>query len=179
MVLARLFIHTIIMRQSMTFLFLPAFRVNGFRCNRSSLTAQGIKAQIIEIISPSPDRHAPRCDVFPACGGCRFQHWDETAIRNWKQDLVITFLDRSNVPIGDMRPIYSSPPKSRRRASFHLKCFSTVPLLGFANIWADILLRPMAVLSCIRPCWICKQSCSNLPAYIFPPVLLLMRIPIC
>ena len=100
-----------------------------------SLTAQGIKAQIIEIISPSPNRHAPRCDAFPACGGCRFQHWDETAIRNWKQNLVITFLDRSNVSIGDMRPIYSSPPKSRRRASFHLKCFSGGAVVGFSRIY--------------------------------------------
>ena len=96
-----------------------------------SLTAQGIKAQIIEIISPSPDRHEPRCDVFPACGGCRFQHWDETAIRNWKQSLVITFLNRSNVPIGDMRPFYSSPQKSRRRASFHLKCLADGAIVGF------------------------------------------------
>ena len=107
-----------------------------------SLTAQGIKAQVIEIISPSPNRHAPRCDVFPACGGCRFQHWDETAIRNWKQGLVITFLDRSNVPIGDMRPIYSSPPKSRRRACFHLKCFSGGAVVGFREYMGRHIIAP-------------------------------------
>ncbi|MFL2845798.1 MAG: class I SAM-dependent RNA methyltransferase [Candidatus Puniceispirillaceae bacterium] len=96
-----------------------------------SLTAQGIKAQIIEIISPSPERHKPRCDVFPACGGCRFQHWDETAIREWKKSLLVTFLMQSNVPIGDMRPFYSSPQKSRRRASFHLKCLADGAIVGF------------------------------------------------
>ena len=96
-----------------------------------SLTPQGIKAQIIEIISPSPDRHKPRCHVFPACGGCRFQHWDETAIRDWKQSLLLTFLNRSNVPIGDIRPFYSSPQKSRRRASFHLKCLADGAIVGF------------------------------------------------
>ena len=143
-----------------------------------SLTAQGIKAQIIEIISPSPDRLAPRCDVFPACGGCRFQHWGETAIRNWKQRLVTTFLHRSNVPMGDMRPLYGSPPESRRRASFHLKCLGRRNW-DFVNIWDSILLLPMAVSFCIPTCWICERSCSNLPEHIFPPVLLLMRMPIC
>ena len=107
-----------------------------------SLTAQGIKAQIIEIISPSPNRHAPRCDAFPACGGCRFQHWDETAIRNWKRNLVITFLERSNVPIGEMRPIYSSPPRSRRRANFHLKCFSGGAVVGFREYMGHHIIAP-------------------------------------
>jgi 23S rRNA (uracil1939-C5)-methyltransferase len=107
-----------------------------------SLTAQGIKAQIIEIISPSTDRHEPRCNVFPACGGCRLQHWDETAIRNWKQSLVITFLNRSNVPIGDMRPFYSSPQKSRRRASFHLKCLSDGAIVGFREYMGHQIITP-------------------------------------
>ena len=115
-----------------------------------SLTAQGIKAQIIEIISPSPNRHEPRCDAFPACGGCRFQHWDETAIRNWKQNLVITFLDRSNVAIGDMRPIYSSPPKSRRRANFHLKCFSGGAVVGFREYMGQHITCALW-LCCLAP----------------------------
>ncbi len=58
-----------------------------------SLTAQGIKAQIFELVLPSPDRNTPRCYSFPACGGCRFQRCSELAIRTWKKNLVITFLD--------------------------------------------------------------------------------------
>ena len=107
-----------------------------------SLTSQGIKAQIIEIISPSPHRYEPRCDVFPACGGCRFQHWDETAIRNWKQSLVITFLNQSKVPIGNMRPFYTSPQKSRRRASFHLKCLSKGAIVGFREYMGQHIIAP-------------------------------------
>ena len=80
--------------------------------------------------------------MFPACGGCRFQHWDETAIRNWKKSLVITFLNRSNVPIGDMRPFYSSPPESRRRASFHLKCFSDGAIVGFREYMGQHIIAP-------------------------------------
>ena len=107
-----------------------------------SLNAQGIKAQIIEIISSSPDRHKPRCDAFPACGGCRFQHWSETEIRNWKQNRVITFLNQSNVSIGDMRPFYRSPHKSRRRATFHLKCLSDGAIVGFHEYMSHYIIAP-------------------------------------
>jgi 23S rRNA (uracil1939-C5)-methyltransferase len=96
-----------------------------------SLTAQGIKARIVELVLPSPDRNTPRCNSFPACGGCRFQHWSEPAISTWKQNLVITFLDRANVPLGEIRPLYTSPPKSRRRASFHIKCLTDGAIVGF------------------------------------------------
>jgi 23S rRNA (uracil1939-C5)-methyltransferase len=96
-----------------------------------SLTSQGMKARIIELLSPSPDRNTPRCQSFPACGGCRFQHWSETAISDWKQNLVINFLSRANVPVGNIRPLYSSPPKSRRRANFHLKCLADGAIVGF------------------------------------------------
>jgi len=77
-----------------------------------SLTSQGIKARIIELYTPSPDRHTPRCDAFPACGGCRFQHWDETEIGSWKSALVANFLDRAKIKAGTIRPLYSSPLKA-------------------------------------------------------------------
>ena len=92
-----------------------------------SLTTQGIKARIIELYTPSPDRHIPRCDAFPACGGCRFQHWDETKINNWKSALVANFLDRAKIKANTIRPLYSSPLKSRRRASFCLLYTSPSP----------------------------------------------------
>ena len=117
-----------------------------------TLTKQGIKARIIELLSESPDRHIPRCDAFPTCGGCRFQHWDETATKDWKQNLVISFLDRANVSIGDMRPFYSSPPKSRRRASFHLKCLADGAIVGFREQMGHLIIALMAVSSCIRRC---------------------------
>ena len=69
-----------------------------------SLTSQGIKARIIELYTPSPDRHTPRCDAFPACGGCRFQHWDETKIGSWKSALVANFLDRAKIKVDTIRP---------------------------------------------------------------------------
>ena len=108
-----------------------------------SLNAQGIKARIIELHSTSPNRHVPRCDAFPACGGCRFQHWEETAISKWKQDLVTRFLDRVNVAIGDVKPFYHSPPNSRRRASFHLKCLAKGAIVGFREHMGEHIIAPI------------------------------------
>ena len=107
-----------------------------------SLTAQGIKARIIELQSPSPQRHAPRCNAFPACGGCRFQHWDEAEIGRWKTALVGKFLDRANVSAGSIRPLYSSPAKSRRRASFHLKCLADGAVVGFREHMGQHIVSP-------------------------------------
>ncbi len=108
-----------------------------------SLNAQGIKARIIELHSTSPDRQAPRCEVFPACGGCSFQHWEETAINNWKQNLVLKFLDRVGVTIGKIKPFYQSPPKSRRRASFHLKCLADGAIVGFREHLGQHIIAPV------------------------------------
>jgi len=107
-----------------------------------SLTAQGIKARIIELETPSPQRHAPRCAAFPACGGCRFQHWDEPEIGTWKTALVSKFLDRANVSVGSMRRLYSSPAKSRRRASFHLKCLADGAIVGFREHMGQHIVSP-------------------------------------
>ena len=107
-----------------------------------SLTAQGIKARIIELYTPSPHRHAPRCDAFPACGGCRFQHWDEAEIGSWKTALVSNFLDRAKVKAGVIRPLYSSPPKTRRRASFHLKCLADGAIVGFREHMGQHIVSP-------------------------------------
>jgi 23S rRNA (uracil1939-C5)-methyltransferase len=107
-----------------------------------SLTSQGIKARIIELYTPSPDRHSPRCDAFPACGGCRFQHWDETKISSWKSALVANFLDRAKIKAGTIRPLYSSPLKSRRRASFHLKCIADGAIVGFREHMGQHIVSP-------------------------------------
>ena len=108
-----------------------------------SLNTQGIKARILELHSTSPDRQEPRCKAFPACGGCRFQHWEETAISKWKQNLVIKFLNQFGVSIGNIKPFYQSPLNSRRRASFHLKCLSNNTVVGFREHMGQHIIAPI------------------------------------
>ena len=40
-----------------------------------TISKEGIKARILELNSRAPSRQTPQCNVFPACGGCSFQHW--------------------------------------------------------------------------------------------------------
>ena len=96
-----------------------------------SINAQGIKTRILELVRQSEERQTPGCKSFPACGGCNFQHWSRPAIAHWKNDLVAHFLSRHDLSPGDIRPIQSSPPASRRRATFQIKRLHDSAIVGF------------------------------------------------
>ena len=58
-------------------LFIPAALPNErLRVKPVSRSSDGVRANILELIEQSSDRKAPSCEVFPACGGCQFQHMD-------------------------------------------------------------------------------------------------------
>ncbi len=50
--------------------------------------------KIIEIITPSPQRITPDCDVFSRCGGCSYRHIDTHAELQAKQRRVADALER-------------------------------------------------------------------------------------
>jgi 23S rRNA (uracil1939-C5)-methyltransferase len=52
------------------------------------------RADLLEIIAPSPDRIAPRCAHFGECGGCHFQHMTYAAQLTAKQTVVADQLQR-------------------------------------------------------------------------------------
>jgi 23S rRNA (uracil1939-C5)-methyltransferase len=96
-----------------------------------SMNTQGIKARISELIRQSDERQTPECNSFPACGGCNFQHWSRPAIASWKIELVAHFLSRHDLKPDVIRPIQSSPPASRRRATFQIKRIKDTAIVGF------------------------------------------------
>ena len=96
-----------------------------------SLSAQGIRARMIELIEPAAARRAPACQAFPACGGCQFQHWQEAEVGIWKQARVKAFLERAKIWPKQMRPLQAVPLYSRRRATFHLKRLANGVAAGF------------------------------------------------
>jgi len=51
-------------------------------------------AEVVKIVSPSPDRVVPECSVFSSCGGCALQHMDYQAQLRWKKQGVIDALQR-------------------------------------------------------------------------------------
>jgi 23S rRNA (uracil1939-C5)-methyltransferase len=58
-----------------------------------------------EIITPSPDRIAPRCVHFASCGGCRFQHIPYPLQLQFKEAQIRKYFEKSLTPEIDFRPI--------------------------------------------------------------------------
>ncbi len=83
-----------------------------------AISKQGIKARILELNKTAPTRQTPQCNAFPACGGCSFQHWSPAEIEVWKNQLLVTHLERAHVSTASIRKVMTSPAKSRRRVSF-------------------------------------------------------------
>ena len=69
------------------------------------------------IVKPSADRVAPICSHYKSCGGCALQHASEQFVEHWQQDVVMRALEAVGLS-APLRRLHSSPPKSRRRATF-------------------------------------------------------------
>ena len=82
------------------------------------------------ILEPSSQRVKAPCRHFEACGGCQLQHASDRFVADWKQDLVKQSLFRIGLGAG-FRPIVSSPPHSRRRATFAGRRTKKGAVVGF------------------------------------------------
>jgi 23S rRNA (uracil1939-C5)-methyltransferase len=51
-------------------------------------------AELDELLTASPDRLNPPCDIYEECGGCQLQHFDYEAQLTWKRQHVIDNLTR-------------------------------------------------------------------------------------
>jgi 23S rRNA (uracil1939-C5)-methyltransferase len=54
-------------------------------------------AEVEEIVTASPQRVAPACPHFGACGGCQYQHANYTAQLTWKKEILRETLERGGV----------------------------------------------------------------------------------
>jgi len=75
-------------------------------------------ARVIEIVEASPDRIAPACRHFGACGGCATQHLAPEPALRWKHGLIVEALRRRGLPAKAVRPATAIAPGLRRRADF-------------------------------------------------------------
>lgn len=67
------------------------------------------RAELVEVLEPSPDRVDPPCPYVPACGGCDLQHVAPDAQRRLKRRVVVEQLERlgglADPPVGDCRAV--------------------------------------------------------------------------
>jgi 23S rRNA (uracil1939-C5)-methyltransferase len=81
------------------------------------------RARLVEVISPSPVRIAPRCRHFGDCGGCHYQHLPYEKQLLLKREILVDQLKRlANLPDPPVQPVVSSPRSwnYRNTVQFHL-----------------------------------------------------------
>ena len=76
------------------------------------------EAEVIEVISPSPDRINPKCEVYGVCGGCSFQHLSSNdQIKAKHEWLSSAFKQQGNVePKSWLEPLQDISWGYRRKA---------------------------------------------------------------
>ena len=82
------------------------------------------QGQVVEILTPSPNRVTPRCIHADICGGCRQQHIDAEAQVLYKQQILLDQLQhfgKLSAPETLLPPITASPWGYRRKARLSVK----------------------------------------------------------
>ena len=84
----------------------------------------------LRILTPSDQRVRPPCPHFKGCGGCALQHASDDFVAGWKVDVVRNALRAQGLEAA-MRPIATSPARSRRRATLAGKRTKKGVIVGF------------------------------------------------
>ncbi len=80
----------------------------------------GKRAELVELVSASPERAQPFCRWFGTCGGCAAQHISEALYREWKRGLVVEALKRARLE-AHVAPLIDAHGAGRRRATLHAR----------------------------------------------------------
>lgn len=94
------------------------------------IVRDGERGQLVEVITPSPDRVDPFCPYFGRCGGCATQHMSPDLYAGWKRALVIGTLGRAGLT-PPVAPLLDAHGEGRRRVTFHARREGNAMLVGF------------------------------------------------
>ena len=99
-----------------------------------------LTAEAAKIVTPSPERIAPPCRHFKACGGCAMQHASDGFVEGWKAEIVRTAL-RAQGLTGEIARVLTSPADSRRRARLAGRRTKKGALVGFHARASDTVIE--------------------------------------
>jgi 23S rRNA (uracil1939-C5)-methyltransferase len=92
------------------------------------------------IIEASPERAAPPCPHFGACGGCVAQHWADAPYIAWKTALLTAALRRAGFPDLEVAPAARTPQGARRRMDFALRRTPSGVIVGLHRARSDAVI---------------------------------------
>ncbi|MFT7593668.1 MAG: 23S rRNA (uracil1939-C5)-methyltransferase [Paracoccaceae bacterium] len=101
-------------------------------------TLDGTRLTDIRIDTPSDDRVQAPCRHYKACGGCQLQHAKDEFVAAWKQEIVQNALQAQRLET-NLRPILTSPTKSRRRATLAARRTKKGSMVGFYGRGSDVI----------------------------------------
>lgn len=115
-----------------------------------TVTAARVKdrADLIAVLSPSPQRVEPPCRHFGSCGGCAIQHLEERAYLDWKRQKVVNALRAAKIE-AEVADIVPCAPETRRRVTFSARKVERGVVFGFnrahSNEIIDIAECPISL----------------------------------
>lgn len=123
---------------------------HGFgQCEAGHKLPRTLPGEVIEVdadtgkqrvVTPSEHRVSAPCRHFKSCGGCAMQHAADDFVADWKIGIVKTGLTARGIE-APMRPIKTSPPNSRRRATLHGRRTKSGALVGFHARASDMVIE--------------------------------------
>ena len=102
-----------------------------------------------KITTPSPNRVSPICRHYKSCGGCSLQHASDSFVSEWQKDVVTRALSAVGLQ-APLRRLHTSPPGSRRRATFGGRRTKKGAIIGFHGQGSDTLVAT-AGCQIVRP----------------------------
>jgi 23S rRNA (uracil1939-C5)-methyltransferase len=135
-----------------------------------------VRAELVEVLEPSPERISPRCKHFGICGGCHYQHLPYQAQLQAKTEILRDQLARigkiENPPV---KPMISSSHEwnYRNHIQFHL---THEGKLGYVTSSTDGLSPSESILA-VTECHLPEAPLNEIwPRLEFDPGLELERV---
>ena len=129
--------------------------------DRVRIAYGGTHGHVLERLADGPDRVAPPCPHFGACGGCALQHIAPEAERRFKQESLGDTLAQRGFTDPPLAELVVIPARTRRRASLSFRITGGKAELGFyragtravLDLETCLVLRPeiMAALPGLKP----------------------------
>lgn len=91
-----------------------------------------LEGEVVEILTPAPERTVPPCPYYGSCGGCQLQHIEPEAQRRFKMEMMISAMRAAKLPeemIEQVEPLrHYSEFNYRRRMALGVKRNGSVGL---------------------------------------------------